>query len=76
MEIKVKNCKDCPFGDLNYYNHWHFDIPVAYCVLAKQTLSEENWPPSWCPLRGEKVEISIEEWCPLRGEKVETSIEE
>jgi len=61
VEIKIKNCKDCPFGDLNHHSHWHFDIPTAHCVLAKQTLSSVIPAPSWCPLRKEKVEISIEE---------------
>ncbi len=47
VEAKIDDCEDCPFLVR--------DRSVQCTMAGKYIMESEEYPPDWCPLRGEVI---------------------
>ena len=75
MNIKVKNCYDCPFLNIDYDDWAPGDDTYVTCNLAEKNGRDDNYiksyklhqshedelkfRPSWCPLEKEDINVSL-----------------
>ena len=69
IEIKVKNCKNCPFSVADFQNNqYNCFAPIELNVIGNTLPNRKyniktHWKkyskPKWCPLIGKELKISL-----------------